>query len=159
MHNPLNWPLSVLEQRGTSDNQSLGQDKDISQSKPWICLHPCVHKQLGVIDKQEARNILIYWHTPAFVCQYCLSAHLSPPTVSLLFSVLSKKSLLVLDGWLCPRLSMRCLDVWFVCVWLWPYAGVEQLSSLQHLDLAYNLLLDHSQLAPLSMLHSLNMVK
>uniref|UniRef100_A0A8C8GET2 Serine/threonine-protein kinase 11-interacting protein n=1 Tax=Oncorhynchus tshawytscha TaxID=74940 RepID=A0A8C8GET2_ONCTS len=36
--------------------------------------------------------------------------------------------------------------------------GVEQLSSLQHLDLAYNLLLDHSQLAPLSMLHSLNML-
>uniref|UniRef100_A0A4W5LIL1 Serine/threonine-protein kinase 11-interacting protein n=1 Tax=Hucho hucho TaxID=62062 RepID=A0A4W5LIL1_9TELE len=34
--------------------------------------------------------------------------------------------------------------------------GVEQLSSLQFLDLAYNLLLDHSQLAPLSMLHSLN---
>ncbi|KAM9396621.1 serine/threonine-protein kinase 11-interacting protein isoform 1-T1 [Salvelinus alpinus] len=36
--------------------------------------------------------------------------------------------------------------------------GVEQLLSLQHLDLAYNLLLDHSQLAPLSMLHSLNML-
>ncbi|XP_067356951.1 serine/threonine-protein kinase 11-interacting protein isoform X2 [Channa argus] len=34
--------------------------------------------------------------------------------------------------------------------------GVEQLSSLQHLDLAYNLLLEHSQLAPLSLLHSLN---
>ncbi|XP_072235448.1 serine/threonine-protein kinase 11-interacting protein [Leuresthes tenuis] len=34
--------------------------------------------------------------------------------------------------------------------------GVEQLSSLQHLDLAYNLLLEHSQLAPLSMLHCLN---
>ncbi|CAG5934179.1 unnamed protein product [Menidia menidia] len=33
--------------------------------------------------------------------------------------------------------------------------GVEQLSSLQHLDLAYNLLLEHSQLAPLSMLHCL----
>uniref|UniRef100_A0A674NEH1 Serine/threonine-protein kinase 11-interacting protein n=1 Tax=Takifugu rubripes TaxID=31033 RepID=A0A674NEH1_TAKRU len=34
--------------------------------------------------------------------------------------------------------------------------GVEQLSSLQHLDLAYNLLLEHSQLAPLSLLHCLN---
>uniref|UniRef100_A0A1A8ILC3 Serine/threonine kinase 11 interacting protein n=1 Tax=Nothobranchius kuhntae TaxID=321403 RepID=A0A1A8ILC3_NOTKU len=33
--------------------------------------------------------------------------------------------------------------------------GVEQLSSLQHLDLAYNLLLEHSQLAPLSLLHGL----
>ncbi|XP_069376913.1 serine/threonine-protein kinase 11-interacting protein isoform X2 [Paralichthys olivaceus] len=34
--------------------------------------------------------------------------------------------------------------------------GVEQLSSLQHLDLAYNLLLEHSQLAPLSLLHCLH---
>uniref|UniRef100_A0A3Q3X4G1 LKB1 serine/threonine kinase interacting protein 1 N-terminal domain-containing protein n=1 Tax=Mola mola TaxID=94237 RepID=A0A3Q3X4G1_MOLML len=34
--------------------------------------------------------------------------------------------------------------------------GVEQFSSLQHLDLAYNLLLEHSQLAPLSMLHCLS---
>lgn len=38
------------------------------------------------------------------------------------------------------------------------FAGVEQLSSLQHLDLAYNLLLEHAQLAPLSMLHCLNTV-
>ncbi len=37
--------------------------------------------------------------------------------------------------------------------------GVEQLSSLQHLDLAYNLLLEHSQLAPLSLLHCLNTVR
>ncbi|XP_016308710.1 serine/threonine-protein kinase 11-interacting protein-like [Sinocyclocheilus anshuiensis] len=35
-------------------------------------------------------------------------------------------------------------------------AGVEQLSSLQSLDLAYNLLMEHSQLAPLSLLHNLN---
>uniref|UniRef100_A0A671LIT8 Serine/threonine-protein kinase 11-interacting protein n=1 Tax=Sinocyclocheilus anshuiensis TaxID=1608454 RepID=A0A671LIT8_9TELE len=33
---------------------------------------------------------------------------------------------------------------------------VEQLSSLQSLDLAYNLLMEHSQLAPLSLLHNLN---
>ncbi|XP_056315714.1 serine/threonine-protein kinase 11-interacting protein [Danio aesculapii] len=33
--------------------------------------------------------------------------------------------------------------------------GVEQLSSLQCLDLAYNLLMEHSQLAPLSLLHNL----
>ncbi|XP_072731604.1 serine/threonine-protein kinase 11-interacting protein isoform X1 [Ciconia boyciana] len=31
--------------------------------------------------------------------------------------------------------------------------GVEQLVSLQHLDVAYNLLLEHAQLAPLSTLH------
>nr|XP_009932443.1 PREDICTED: serine/threonine-protein kinase 11-interacting protein [Opisthocomus hoazin] len=31
--------------------------------------------------------------------------------------------------------------------------GVEQLVNLQHLDVAYNLLLEHSQLAPLSTLH------
>lgn len=37
--------------------------------------------------------------------------------------------------------------------------GVEQLSALQHLDLAYNLLLEHSQLAPLSLLHGLNTVR
>ncbi|XP_030639233.1 LOW QUALITY PROTEIN: serine/threonine-protein kinase 11-interacting protein [Chanos chanos] len=34
--------------------------------------------------------------------------------------------------------------------------GVEQLASLRHLDLAYNLLMEHSQLSPLSILHSLN---
>ncbi|KAG7263996.1 hypothetical protein CRUP_013472 [Coryphaenoides rupestris] len=34
--------------------------------------------------------------------------------------------------------------------------GVEQLASLQHVDLAYNLLLEHSQLAPLALLHSLH---
>lgn len=39
------------------------------------------------------------------------------------------------------------------------HTGVEQLSSLQHLDLAYNLLLEHSQLAPLSLLHCLNTVR
>nr|XP_060628749.1 serine/threonine-protein kinase 11-interacting protein isoform X2 [Anolis sagrei ordinatus] len=33
--------------------------------------------------------------------------------------------------------------------------GVEQLPSLQHLDIAYNLLLEHSLLAPLSLLHNL----
>ncbi|XP_040460238.1 serine/threonine-protein kinase 11-interacting protein isoform X3 [Falco naumanni] len=33
--------------------------------------------------------------------------------------------------------------------------GVEQLVSLQHLDVAYNLLLEHAQLAPLSTLHYL----
>lgn len=38
-------------------------------------------------------------------------------------------------------------------------SGVEQLSSLQHLDLAYNLLLEHSQLAPLSLLHCLCTVR
>lgn len=37
--------------------------------------------------------------------------------------------------------------------------GVEQLSALQHLDLAYNLLLEHSQLAPLSQLHGLSSVR
>ncbi|XP_028810049.1 serine/threonine-protein kinase 11-interacting protein isoform X2 [Denticeps clupeoides] len=34
--------------------------------------------------------------------------------------------------------------------------GIEVLGSLQHLDLAYNLLLEHLQLAPLSQLHQLN---
>ncbi|XP_066179003.1 serine/threonine-protein kinase 11-interacting protein [Sylvia atricapilla] len=33
--------------------------------------------------------------------------------------------------------------------------GVEQLVNLQHLDVAYNLLLEHAQLAPLSSLHCL----
>ncbi|NXY27604.1 S11IP protein, partial [Pomatorhinus ruficollis] len=33
--------------------------------------------------------------------------------------------------------------------------GVEQLVNLQHLDMAYNLLLEHAQLAPLSTLHYL----
>lgn len=37
-------------------------------------------------------------------------------------------------------------------------AGVEHLSSLQCLDLAFNLLMEHTQLAPLAFLHSLNMV-
>ncbi|XP_036401115.1 serine/threonine-protein kinase 11-interacting protein [Megalops cyprinoides] len=34
--------------------------------------------------------------------------------------------------------------------------GVEHLCSLQHLDLAYNLLMEHSQLSPLLLLHNLN---
>lgn len=38
-------------------------------------------------------------------------------------------------------------------------AGVEHLSSLQCLDLAYNLLTEHTHLAPLSHLHNLNMVR
>ncbi|XP_054827783.1 serine/threonine-protein kinase 11-interacting protein [Eublepharis macularius] len=33
--------------------------------------------------------------------------------------------------------------------------GVEQLSSLQHLDVAYNLLLEHALLTPLSLLHNM----
>ncbi|XP_062972901.1 serine/threonine-protein kinase 11-interacting protein [Elgaria multicarinata webbii] len=33
--------------------------------------------------------------------------------------------------------------------------GVEQLPSLQHLDVAYNLLLEHTLLAPLSLLHNI----
>ncbi|XP_074857737.1 serine/threonine-protein kinase 11-interacting protein isoform X2 [Carettochelys insculpta] len=33
--------------------------------------------------------------------------------------------------------------------------GVEQLLNLQHLDIAYNLLLEHAQLAPLSVLHNM----
>ncbi|KAK3557083.1 hypothetical protein QTP70_024751, partial [Hemibagrus guttatus] len=35
--------------------------------------------------------------------------------------------------------------------------GVEHLSSLQCLDLAFNLLMEHTQLAPLAFLHNLNM--
>ncbi|TSK62526.1 Serine/threonine-protein kinase 11-interacting protein [Bagarius yarrelli] len=35
--------------------------------------------------------------------------------------------------------------------------GVEHLSSLQSLDLAYNLLMEHRQLAPLAFLHNLNL--
>uniref|UniRef100_A0A672M4F6 Serine/threonine-protein kinase 11-interacting protein n=1 Tax=Sinocyclocheilus grahami TaxID=75366 RepID=A0A672M4F6_SINGR len=50
------------------------------------------------------------------------------------------------------------LSIFFVILrenrWLW----VEQLSSLQSLDLAYNLLMEHSQLAPLSLLHNLNIL-
>lgn len=38
------------------------------------------------------------------------------------------------------------------------FVGVEQLVNLQHLDVAYNLLLEHAQLAPLSTLHYLNKV-
>lgn len=33
------------------------------------------------------------------------------------------------------------------------------MSSLRHLDLAYNLLLEHAQLAPLSLLHGLTSVR
>ncbi|KAF4083613.1 hypothetical protein AMELA_G00144120 [Ameiurus melas] len=36
--------------------------------------------------------------------------------------------------------------------------GVEHLSSLRCLDLSYNLLMEHTQLAPLSLLHNLNML-
>lgn len=54
--------------------------------------------------------------------------------------------LFVSDGW--PLIAVPFRQI-----------GVEQLSSLQHLDLAYNLLLEHSQLAPLSLLHCLNTVR
>lgn len=65
------------------------------------------------------------------------------------------------------ELQFLCLQLYklFVSVG-WPLItvpfcqiGVEQLSSLQHLDLAYNLLLEHSQLSPLSLLHCLNTVR
>lgn len=54
--------------------------------------------------------------------------------------------LFVSDGW--PLIAVPFRQI-----------GVEQLSSLRHLDLAYNLLLEHSQLAPLSLLHCLNTVR
>lgn len=50
-------------------------------------------------------------------------------------------------------------DGWPLIALLFCQIGVEQLSSLRHLDLAYNLLLEHSQLAPLSLLHCLNAVR
>lgn len=56
----------------------------------------------------------------------------------------------------CTYILLPCF--FFIAV-LSHHAGVEQLSSLQHLDLAYNLLLEHSQLAPLSLLHCLNNVR
>lgn len=55
--------------------------------------------------------------------------------------------------------QMSCLRVISCIALLSGDAGVEQLSSLQHLDLAYNLLLEHSQLAPLSLLHCLDTVR
>lgn len=64
---------------------------------------------------------------------------------------------------LCGRLIfllLFCLRIWQS---FFPapsdQTGVEQLSALQHLDLAYNLLLEHSQLAPLSQLHCLSTVR
>uniref|UniRef100_A0A8D0G9K5 Serine/threonine-protein kinase 11-interacting protein n=1 Tax=Sphenodon punctatus TaxID=8508 RepID=A0A8D0G9K5_SPHPU len=38
-------------------------------------------------------------------------------------------------------------------------SGVEQLPSLQHLDIAYNMLLEHTHLVPLSMLHNLRQLR
>lgn len=55
--------------------------------------------------------------------------------------------------------SISCLRVFSCIAVLFDQTGVEQLSSLQHLDLAYNLLLEHSQLAPLSLLHCLSTVR
>lgn len=128
---------------------------DLSSALPWLELHTLNFSYNSIISLDQSLSLLNV----------------------LKFLDLSHNKIQDCAEFLKPLTELECLNLGYNCLQRAPtfglsaraklvslvlrnneleaINGVEQLSSLQHLDLAYNLLLEHSQLAPLSLLHSL----
>uniref|UniRef100_A0A6Q2YFN6 Serine/threonine-protein kinase 11-interacting protein n=1 Tax=Esox lucius TaxID=8010 RepID=A0A6Q2YFN6_ESOLU len=131
---------------------------DLSSALPWLDLHTLNFSYNHIVRLDESLSLLNVLK--------CLDlSHNKIPECAEFLKPLSELQRLNLgynNLQRVPMLSPSCRAKLLTLVLrnneLESVDGVDQLFSLQHLDLAYNLLLEHSQLAPLSMLHNLKML-
>lgn len=128
---------------------------DLSPALPWLELHTLnfSYNSISCLDKSLSLMNVLKWldlsHNKIQDCAEFLKP-LELEHLNLAYNNLQKTPVLGLSAQAkLTTLIIRNNELEAI-------NGVEHLSSLQFLDLAYNLLMEHSQLAPLSLLHNLN---
>ncbi|XP_044834431.1 serine/threonine-protein kinase 11-interacting protein isoform X2 [Mauremys mutica] len=128
---------------------------DLSSALPWLELQTVnfSYNTITVLDGSlqllNALKVLDLSHNRIRDCEHHLQTLTELEYLNLAYNFLPK----VPNLGLCSRTKLVTLIL--RSNELDSINGVEQLLNLQHLDVAYNLLLEHAQLAPLSMLHNM----
>ncbi|XP_058696071.1 serine/threonine-protein kinase 11-interacting protein [Poecile atricapillus] len=128
---------------------------DLSCALPWLELQTVnfSYNSITALDDSlqllNALRVLDLSHNKIQDCEHYLTTLTELEYLNLAYNFLSKvPSLGIFSRSKLVTLILRNNELDSI-------NGVEQLVNLQHLDLAYNLLLEHAQLAPLSTLHHL----
>uniref|UniRef100_A0A8C2G5Q5 Serine/threonine-protein kinase 11-interacting protein n=1 Tax=Cyprinus carpio TaxID=7962 RepID=A0A8C2G5Q5_CYPCA len=131
---------------------------DLSSALPWLELHTLNFSYNSISHLDESLSLLnvLKWldlsHNKIQDCAEFLKPLTELEHLNLAYNNLQRAPVLGLSAQAkLTALILRNNELETI-------NGVEQLSSLQSLDLAYNLLMEHSQLAPLSLLHNLNIL-
>ncbi|KAM6461212.1 serine/threonine-protein kinase 11-interacting protein isoform 1-T1 [Liasis olivaceus] len=128
---------------------------DLSSALPWLELQTAnfSYNSIATLDDSlQLLNVLKALdlsHNLIQDCQHYLTVLTELEYLNVAYNFLSKVPELGLHSWaklVTLILRYNHLD---------NIRGVEQLSNLQHLDIAYNLMLEHSALAPLAWLHNM----
>ncbi|KAJ6665574.1 hypothetical protein lerEdw1_003417 [Lerista edwardsae] len=128
---------------------------DLSTALPWLELQTVnfSYNSIAVLDNSlqllNALKALDLSHNLLQDCEHYLTVLMELEYLNLAYNLLPK----VPDLGLHSQAKLVTLILRYNQ--LDSINGVEQLPSLQHLDVAYNLLLEHTLLAPLSFLHNL----
>ncbi|XP_032073836.1 serine/threonine-protein kinase 11-interacting protein isoform X1 [Thamnophis elegans] len=128
---------------------------DLSSALPWLELHTAnfSYNSIATLDDSlQLLNVLKALdlsHNLIQDCQHYLTVLMELEYLNVAYNFLPKVPELGLHS----RAKLMSLILRYNH--LANISGVEQLSNLQHLDIAYNLLLEHSALAPLAWLHNL----
>ncbi|NXL95976.1 S11IP protein, partial [Alectura lathami] len=128
---------------------------DLSCALPWLELQTVnfSYNSITALDDSlqllNALRVLDLSHNKVQNCEHYLTTLTELEYLNLAYNFLSKVPNLGIFS--CSKLVTLILR----SNELDSIHGVEQLVNLQHLDVAYNLLLEHAQLAPLSALHCL----
>ncbi|XP_039210319.1 serine/threonine-protein kinase 11-interacting protein isoform X1 [Crotalus tigris] len=128
---------------------------DLSSALPWLELHTAnfSYNSIATLDDSlQLLNVLKALdlsHNLIQDCQHYLTVLMELEYLNVAYNFLPKVPELGLHS----RVKLMTLILRYNH--LANISGVEQLSNLQHLDIAYNLLLEHSALAPLAWLHNL----
>nr|XP_014427590.1 serine/threonine-protein kinase 11-interacting protein [Pelodiscus sinensis] len=128
---------------------------DLSSALPWLELqtlnfsHNSITALDGSLQLLNALKVLDLSHNQVRDCEHYLTTLTELEYLSLAYNFLPRV----------PELGLHSRATLVTLILrsneLESINGLEQLLNLRHLDVAYNLLLEHAQLAPLSMLHSL----
>ncbi|NWX75406.1 S11IP protein, partial [Alca torda] len=126
---------------------------DLSCALPWLELQTVnfSYNSITALDDSlqllNALRVLDLSHNKIQDCEHYLTTLTELEYLSLAYNFLSKvPNLGIFSRSKLVTLILRNNELDSI-------NGVEQLVNLQHLDIAYNLLLEHAQLAPLSTLH------
>ncbi|NXV47723.1 S11IP protein, partial [Uria aalge] len=126
---------------------------DLSCALPWLELQTVnfSYNSITALDDSlqllNALRVLDLSHNKIQDCEHYLTTLTELEYLSLAYNFLSKvPNLGIFSRSKLVTLILRSNELDSI-------NGVEQLVNLQHLDIAYNLLLEHAQLAPLSTLH------
>ncbi|NWV61858.1 S11IP protein, partial [Malurus elegans] len=128
---------------------------DLSCALPWLELQTVnfSYNSITALDDSlqllNALRVLDLSHNKIQDCEHYLTTLTELEYLNLAYNFLSKvPNLGIFSRSKLVTLILRSNELYSI-------NGVEQLVNLQHLDVAYNLLLEHAQLAPLSTLHYL----